>query len=276
MFFGTACPDLGRTNTTNVVCVARLVTTWPPVLHLVLLLFAGCCVKREFERRQKANRKVERKFCLYAKKIWSEEKKAADDYSGRQRRQAKASKIKADRRKIGNKMIGDERKSLTQLQNLGFLEKPGRCPSCKRGHLYDHSCTQGYVSYRCNWNYCNRRFSAMNLTKALPKSLGRSFTATSLLMTLRTYAAASGAVDAVALSKTLGGVTAKPLHRLFKYLRAHEAQRGSEINDSTRLRGHVEVDAHKVRTAWISKKTTKYRNQVAALQLKHPAPRINS
>lgn len=116
----------------------------------------------------------------------------------------------------------------------------------------------------------------MNLTKALPKSLGRSFTATSLLMTLRTYAAASGAVDAVALSKTLGGVTAKPLHRLFKYLRAHEAQRGSEINDSTRLRGHVEVDARKVRTAWISKKTTKYRNQVAALQLKHPALRINS
>lgn len=66
VFFGTACPDLGRSNTTNVVCVARLVTTWPPVLHLALLLFAGCCVKREFERRQKANRKVERKFGLYA------------------------------------------------------------------------------------------------------------------------------------------------------------------------------------------------------------------
>lgn len=230
-------------------------------------------VRKKTESKQKGRKKV---LPVRKKKFGQKKKKAADDYSARQRRQAKASKIKADRRKIGNKMIGDERKSLTQLQNLGFLEKPGRCPSCKRGHLYDHSCTQGYVSYRCNWNYCNRRFSAMNLTKALPKSLGRSFTATSLLMTLRTYAAASGAVDAVALSKTLGGVTAKPLHRLFKYLRAHEAQRGSEINDSTRLRGHVEVDAHKVRTAWISKKTTKYRNQVAALQLKHPAPRINS
>ena len=82
------------------------------------------------------------------------------------------------------------------------------------------------MSYRCKGNYCNRRFS----------------------------------------TPLLGGVTAKPLHRLFKYLRAHEAQRGSEINNTTRLRGHVELDAHKVRTAWISKKTKKYRNQVAALQ----------
>ena len=90
-------------------------------MHLVLLLFAGLLreerVRKKTESKQKGRKKV---FACTQKKIWSEEKKAADDCSGRQRRQAKASKIKADRRKIGNKMIGDERKSLTQLQNLGF------------------------------------------------------------------------------------------------------------------------------------------------------------
>ena len=45
------------------------------------------------------------------------------------------------------------------------------------------------------------------------------------------------------------------------------------MNNTTRLRGHVEVDVRKVRTAWLSKKTSKYRTQVAALHLKHPAPR---
>ena len=108
---------------------------------------------------------------------------------------------------------------------------------------------------------------------SLPKSLGRAFTATSLLLTLRTYASACGAVEITRLSKTLGGPTAKPLSRLSRYLRAHEARRGSDMNNTTRLRGHVEVDAHKVRTAWLSKKTSKYLTQVAALHLKHPAPR---
>ena len=89
--------------------------------------------QRELERRQKADRKVERKLCLYAKKIWSEEKKATDDYSGRQRRQAKESKRRTDRRKTGNKLIGDERNSLTQLQKLGFLGEAGPLPFVQKG-----------------------------------------------------------------------------------------------------------------------------------------------
>ena len=108
----------------------------------------------------------------------------------------------------------------------------------------------------------------------LPQNLGRSFKLSTLLTALRSYAAATSALNVTALSKTIGGLTAKLLYRLFACARACDAHWGEKLNSCTRLRKSVEVDGHEVRTAWLSKNTTKYVPEKDELFRRHPAPRL--
>ena len=87
-------------------------------------------VRKKTESRQKGGKKA---LLVRKKKFGQKKKKATDDYSGRQRRQAKESKRRTDRRKTGNKLIGDERNSLTQLQKLVFLGEAGPLPFVQKG-----------------------------------------------------------------------------------------------------------------------------------------------
>ena len=70
------------------------------------------------------------------KKFSLREKAATHKYSGKRKRSADIEPLKKRRRKDRSNVVpGDELQSVEELQELGFLLAPGRCPSCKRGNL---------------------------------------------------------------------------------------------------------------------------------------------
>ena len=155
---------------------------------------------------------------------------------------------------------------------MGFLKAAERCPFCKRNNLFEADSKGKTVEYRCAWKYCRRRITALNHSYGLPQSLGRCLSATGLLVAIRSYCAATKCVSPLTVAQTIG-CSEKPIARLYACLREMEAKAGADLNYSMRLRKEVELDGHKVRTAWISKKTTKYLPEVRALTAKHAALR---
>ena len=277
VFFGTACPDLGRSNTTNVVCVARLVTTWPPVLHLALLLFAGLLREERVRKKTESKQKGRKKVLPVRKSKFGQKKKKSRRWLLRKAEKTGES-VQNQSRSQKDRKQNDRwwEKKLDAVAKLRFSGEAGPLPFLQKGTFV--------------WPFLHARLRQLSLQLELLQQtvFCNEFDQGSAQEFGTVFHGYIVAYDFANLCCCLWGCgccgfvqnswwsDSQTATSLFKYLRAHEAQRGSEINDSTRLRGHVEVDAHKVRTAWISKKTTKYRNQVAALQLKHPAPRINS
>lgn len=179
-------------------------------------------------------------------------------------------KVRREKRRKQEHLKGDEQNAVKELQKIGFLKAPQRCPFCKRYNLYQADNKGKTVEYRCKWAYCRKRITALNHSYGLPQSLGRGLSATGLLVAIRSYCAATKCVSPLAVAQTIG-CSEKPIARLYTCLREMEAKAGAELNYSMRLRKEVELDGHKVRTAWVSKKTTKFLPQVRALTAKHPA-----
>ncbi|CAL1170854.1 unnamed protein product [Cladocopium goreaui] len=200
-------------------------------------------------------------------KFGDRKNKAKDTYSGKRKR-LQDDKVRREKRRKQEHLKGDEQNAVKELQKIGFLKAPQRCPFCKRYNLNEADNKGKTVEYRCKWAYCRKRITALNHSYGLPQSLGRGLSATGLLVAIRSYCAATKCVSPLAVAQTIG-CSEKPIARLYTCLREMEAKAGAELNYSMRLRKEVELDGHKVRTAWVSKKTTKFLPQAKCQKAKN-------
>lgn len=155
------------------------------------------------------------------------------------------------------------RHELKELQDAGFLQKPGRCHFCSRGWLYENQrSTSSHVLYRCSDNDCRKSIAALSLGSLFPKNIGRSCNAKQLNDLIKQYAYATSALNVLALAKA-SGMQHKSIRKLFAWFRAAEAYSGTKLNDKQRLRGSVEVDASKVRTIRVGRHSSTWAAEIA-------------
>ena len=175
------------------------------------------------------------------------QKKATTAYSGAKKvmKSTAAKNLRRQKRIVPAPL--DVTASLQELQEAGFLDRPGQCPFCHRGSLYDNSRDKRSILYRCNDNDCRKSVSALGHGTKLPSQIGRGFNANQLCQAIKHYAYASTAPNLTATCKTLG-VGLRSLTRLYHFLRDVEAAAGKKMNDKVRLAKCVEVDASKIRT----------------------------
>eukprot|EP00435_Cladocopium_sp_Y103_P071328 s830_g37.t1 len=155
------------------------------------------------------------------------------------------------------------RHEIKEMQDAGFLQKPGRCQFCNRGWLYENQRSDScHVLYRCSDNDCRKSIAALALGSLFPKNIGRSFNAKQLNELTKQYAYATSALNVLALAKS-SGTHHKAVRRLFAWFRAAEAEAGTKINQKHKLRGAVEVDASKLRTIKVGKHSTTWASKIS-------------
>ena len=145
--------------------------------------------------------------------------------------------------------------AVAEMNSVGYLQIPTRCPTCKVGWLCmvkQTACHATQVKYQCNDNDCRAVFSALSFSSVLPKAAGRGMTPTKVLDAIRYYTSAGVTTppSASAAAKQLHcGI--KPVVRIFHALQAKEAELGETLNSRVRLTVNVEVDGHRLRTGRI-------------------------
>lgn len=195
-------------------------------------------------------------------------RRATKAYSGAQAVAKKREVRNARRRKVcsGQVSIVQIRLELDDMQQHGLLKKPGRCPRCKRGNLYENQRGSSlHVLYRCSDNDCRFSISALAHGSLFPPNIGRTFNAKQLNEVTKQYAYATSSLNVLAIAKS-AGVHHKGVRRLFAWFRAAEAEAGLEANLSARLRGAVEVDASKLRTIKVSRKSVTWADEIKKFQ----------
>jgi hypothetical protein len=146
--------------------------------------------------------------------------------------------------------------AIKELDSVGYLQIPSKCPTCKSGSLMMNPTKQATcVEYRCNEDSCRAHFSALSFSTVLPANAGRGLTPAKIKDAIKIYTSAGikkpASPEAAAKQLDCGR---KPVTRLFAALRAKEAALGERLNARTKLKTNVEVDGHRLRTGRISAK----------------------
>ena len=172
--------------------------------------------------------------------------------------------------------------AVQEMNSVGYVNIPSECPTCKVGHLFDHTFAakqRTQVIFRCDDADCRAGFSALSLSSVLPSNMGRGLTPTKVNEGIKIYTSAGihkpPSPEAAAKQLQCGK---KPMLRLFAALQNKEAQLGTTLNRRTKLGTNVEVDGHLLRTGRISHRRAMslYPHLVEEWQKKHngePCPK---